>query len=309
MSWLLVAAAIYLVWASAVFALQRRFLFPRHLTNPAAPASEIGREGAEAPGGAAASARDPASGSGPRRLRIPVDDFEVEAYYLPPERSFRSGGGEESASGDPSGGGRGASDEATAEGAPAILFAHGNAEIARDWTGAYRSFARRGIAVLLVEYPGYGASGGAPGQTSITRTMVAAYDRLAAFEEVDPDRIVGVGRSIGGGAVCRLAGRRRLAGIVLQSTFTSARAFAWKMLVPPFLVRDPFDNRTALRAFDGPVLIVHGERDRLVPFAHAERLLEAASDAHLVRWSCGHNDCPPAWEPWVERVTTFVQRT
>lgn len=282
MSWLLAVGALYIVWATAVFALQRRFLFPRHLTNPVAPRVEVASEHG-------------APDAGRRRLRIPVDDFEVDAYYLPPE-----GGAASAAAGE---GGP------VAGRAPAILFAHGNAEIARDWSGAYRSFARRGIAVLLVEYPGYAESGGAPSEASVTRTMVAAYDRLASLEGVDPDRIVGVGRSLGGAAVCMLAGRRPLAGLILQSAFTSTRAFAWKMLVPPFLVRDVFDNRGALEAFDGPVLIVHGERDRLVPFSHAEELVEAASDAYLVRWSCGHNDCPPAWEPWVERVAAFVHGT
>lgn len=291
MSWLFVAGAIYVAWAGAVFALQRRFLFPRHLTNPVVQVAESAPDVVHGPGGGAPGApgsgrRDGSEGR-PRALRIPVDDYEVEAYYLPPEHPRDSAEG----------------------GAPAILFAHGNAELARDWTGAYRSFARRGIAVLLVEYPGYGGSGGAPGESSVTRTMVAAYDRLAAREEVDPERIVGVGRSLGGGAVCALVGRRRLAGIVLQSAFTSTRAFVWKMLVPPFLVRDVFDNRAALAAFDGPVLIVHGERDRLIPFDHAERLVAAAADARLIRWSCGHNDCPPAWMPWVEQVSDLVLGT
>ena len=67
--------------------------------------------------------------------------------------------------------------------------------------------------------------------------------------------------------------------------------------MPRALVRDPFDTLEALHAYDGPVLILHGERDGIVPFAHAEALHAAATRSRLVPLPCGHNDCPRAWEP------------
>lgn len=189
---------------------------------------------------------------------------------------------------------------------PAIIFAHGNAELARDWVAAFRSFAREGVAVLLVEYPGYGEAPGAPTRTGIADVMVAGWDHLATRPEVDSGRIVGLGRSLGGGAVTELAGCRPLAGLVLQSTFTRVRDFAGRMLVPPFLVRDPFDNLAVVEAFPGPVLLFHGRDDQVIPYRHGVALAAASETAELVTWPCAHNDCPPDWTSYVERISAFV---
>jgi fermentation-respiration switch protein FrsA (DUF1100 family) len=66
--------------------------------------------------------------------------------------------------------------------------------------------------------------------------------------------------------------------------------------LPWFLVRDPFDNLAALGAFAGPVLIVHGERDAMIPVANARALHAAAKGSRLwLEPGCGHNDCPRPW--------------
>ncbi len=183
----------------------------------------------------------------------------------------------------------------TARPAPALVFAHGNGELVDHWAGEFDEPRSRGVAVLLVEYPGYGRSPGSPSRDSIARAMNAAYDALAARADIDPLRIVGYGRSLGGGAVCDLARARRLAALVLESSFTSSRSLAWRFGLPPFLVRDRFDNVAVLREFDGPVLVVHGERDEIIPVAHAHRLARAARFARLELVPCGHNDCPHPW--------------
>lgn len=222
---------------------------------------------------------------GVERIGLDTGTERVEAFYLPP------------APGDASGG------------RPAILFAHGNGELATDWIGAYRSFALRGIPVLLVEYPGYGHSSGSPDEASLVRAVKAGYDWMAGRPEVDEDRIVGVGRSLGGGAVGGLTRERELAGLVLQSTFTSTRPFARRMLVPSFLVLDVFDNLRVVRDFPRPILVIHGRRDEVIPFEHGRRLAEAADSARLVEQPCGHNDCPVDWNSYVELVAGFVHGT
>ena len=111
---------------------------------------------------------------------------------------------------------------------------------------------------------------------------------------------------MGGGAVCALAGQRGLAALALSSTFTSVRAFASDYFMPGFLVLDPFDNEAALGAYDGPVLIFHGERDDLIPFEQAKALEAAAPDATLVPWDCQHNDCPPDWGAFGETLFAWL---
>jgi hypothetical protein len=90
--------------------------------------------------------------------------------------------------------------------------------------------------------------------------------------------------------------RRPLAGLILESAFTSVRPLAAKYLVPSWLVRDPFDNLHALRNYRGPLLVVHGAADNLVPIEHGRTLSAAVSGAEFHEFQCGHNDCPPVWD-------------
>jgi hypothetical protein len=179
---------------------------------------------------------------------------------------------------------------------PLLVFAHGNGERIDDWLDAFETPRAWGAHVLLVEYPGYGRSSGVPSQASVGSAMVAAYDWALTRPGVDATRVVGWGRSLGGGAVSVLSRERALAALVLESSFTSVRSLARALGLPAFLVRDPFDNLEALATFQGPVLIVHGERDSLIPVEHARQLHAALPGSRLrLEPDCGHNDCPRPW--------------
>lgn len=192
--------------------------------------------------------------------------------------------------------------------APVVIVAHGNAELIDGLPRQLAPFHRMGIAVALVEYPGYGRSEGNPSQDSIGKVFRKVYDRLAGRPDVDASRIFAYGRSVGGGVVCQLAADRPLAALLLQSTFTRTSSFAHEFFLPGFLVRDQFDNEAVLQDYPHPVLIVHGRRDRQVPFSHAERLAEVAPKARLIEYDCGHNDCPPRWDIFWQDVRAFLQR-
>ena len=191
--------------------------------------------------------------------------------------------------------------------APAVIVAHGNAELIDFTAETFRPFTRLGLHVLLVEYPGYGRSLGRPAQDTITRAFVKAYDHLAARTDVDGSRIVLLGRSLGGGAVCALAAHRPAAALLLMSTFTGTRAFAPRYLVPGFVIRDPFDNLSLVRSFSGPVLIIHGRSDEVIPFAHGQTLAKACRNGRLLAYDCGHNDCPPDWGDFWRDTAAFLR--
>lgn len=178
---------------------------------------------------------------------------------------------------------------------PLLLHAHGNGELIDHWVDAFEPARARGISALLVEYPGYGRSGGAPSEASIRATLLAAFDWASATGRFDQRRIVGWGRSLGGGALCLLAKERPLAALVLESTFTSVCSLAARLGVPAFLVRDPFDNLERVRGFERPLLLLHGEHDEVVPVGHAHALHAAAPGSELHVFPCGHNDCPRPW--------------
>ena len=180
--------------------------------------------------------------------------------------------------------------------APLIIFMHGNAELADDWIPEFEPPRTWGVGVLLVEYPGYGRAPGAPSEKSITEAVQAAYDWAAADPRIDSTRIVAYGRSLGGAAAARLAVDRKVAALILESAFTSVADFAASFLMPSFLVRDPFDNRQSLRAYRGPLLVIHGRLDAVVPISHGRELADHVPGARLHELDCGHNDCPRQWD-------------
>jgi len=180
---------------------------------------------------------------------------------------------------------------------PAVIFGHGNGEVIDHWPGLMRWYADRGIGVLLVEYRGYGRSAGNPSSDKITDDFVAFRERLTDRPEVDADRLIYHGRSLGGGAVCNLARRHPPAALILQSTFTSLADLAWHhYMAPSFLLQDEFDNLGYVSESDVPNLITHGRSDEIIPVDQARRLHEAAADSTFVELDGGHNDGQMSWE-------------
>jgi fermentation-respiration switch protein FrsA (DUF1100 family) len=188
-----------------------------------------------------------------------------------------------------------------------VIVAHGNAELIHDGWPFARRLRGLGLGVLLVEYPGFGAAEGAPTRASIAQVFQMAWDQLAPRPEVDAGRIVGLGRSLGGGVITDLAAARPLRAVVLQSTFYSLKSMVARGYgMPPFLVKDDFDNAANLRVWDGPVLILHGTSDRVVSIRHAERLAQLRDGIRLVRYDCGHNDCPWTSDAVVDELRIFL---
>jgi fermentation-respiration switch protein FrsA (DUF1100 family) len=126
--------------------------------------------------------------------------------------------------------------------------------------------------------------------------MLAAYDWAVGNPRVDARRIVAHGRSMGGGAAGQLLKHRAVAALVLESTFTSLGDMVKAAGVPDFLVTNRIDTLEALRQYTGPVLVLHGAHDGVIPATHARVLAAASTRARLVIQDCGHNDCPLPWE-------------
>jgi pimeloyl-ACP methyl ester carboxylesterase len=191
--------------------------------------------------------------------------------------------------------------------APSVLFAHGNGELIEDWQAPMESLRNQGVNALLVEFPGYGHSEGSPSRESIRETFNEAFDWLVREGGVDVDRIVAYGRSLGGGAAADLSLDRPVRALALQSTFSSAVEVAREMFLPGFMVRDRFDNRRAVAAFGGPVLLMHGPQDEVISYEHAERLASVRPGLRVTQIACGHNDCGPVWPSIVASLTGFLR--
>jgi hypothetical protein len=169
-----------------------------------------------------------------------------------------------------------------------VLFAHGNAEDV-GWSRPYFEELRRaGFSVLAFDYPGYGTSTGRPSERGAYAAADAAYEHLTRTLGIPPQRIIVHGRSLGGAVAVELVRRRPAAGLVLESTFTSAVGVLPERIVP-------FDRFTTLGKLGDvrlPTLVIHGRRDEVVGFAHGERIHAALGDRAQAFWvdGAGHND-------------------
>jgi fermentation-respiration switch protein FrsA (DUF1100 family) len=177
---------------------------------------------------------------------------------------------------------------------PALLWFYGNGEnIGAIWP-VLRDFRPPGVALLVVDYPGYGASGGRASEDGLYEAADLAYQSLVDRPEVDRARIFVYGRSLGSAVATHLASTRSVAGLVLESPFTSAREMSRRhyALFPTFILRLRLDNLAALRRVRCPVLVFHGTADRLVPLEMGQRVAAAApgpSELVLIE-GAGHND-------------------
>jgi fermentation-respiration switch protein FrsA (DUF1100 family) len=185
-----------------------------------------------------------------------------------------------------------------------LVFFHGNGELIDGLPRDFSEPRAWGVGVLLVELPGYGRSAGEPSQQTVSAVALAAADWVPARFTSAPPPIVAYGRSLGGAAAAILAANRGTAALVLESTFTSVRSFAHGFGVPELVVKDPFDTLSLVASYAHPLLVLHGEHDRLIPPSHARELADAAPQAELHFLRCGHNDCVRPW-PTLQR---FLQR-
>jgi fermentation-respiration switch protein FrsA (DUF1100 family) len=161
---------------------------------------------------------------------------------------------------------------------PGLLWFYGNSETIGAIWPIIREFRPPDAALLIVDYPGYGASGGRPTEAGLYEAAESAYATLTSRPEVDPTRIFVYGRSLGTAVACWIAARRPVAGLVLESPFTNARDMSRQSygLFPRFVLRLKLDNLEQVRRVRAPVLIFHGTADRLVPLAMGRRVAAAA---------------------------------
>ena len=170
-----------------------------------------------------------------------------------------------------------------------ILYSHGNAEDIGQLLPMLEEIKGLGFSVLAYDYRGYGTSSGTPSEENAYRDEDAAYDYLVKERGVPVKRIIALGRSLGGAVAIDLASRRQLGGLIVESTFVTAYRVITHISVFPF---DKFQSLSKLRQVHCPALVIHGKKDKLIPFWHGEKLYEEANEPKLSLWveGAGHNN-------------------
>jgi fermentation-respiration switch protein FrsA (DUF1100 family) len=176
---------------------------------------------------------------------------------------------------------------------PVVLYLHGNGASLRWRVDRFRALTADGTGLVALSYRGYGGSSGSPTEEGMIRDADAAY--AFAVARYAPARIVLWGESLGSGVAVALAAEKPVGHVVLQSPFTSAADVAagryWFVPVR-LLMKDQFRSDLRIGKVTAPVLVLHGDRDTVVPFALGERLYAMIiAPKKFVRFpGDGHND-------------------
>ena len=175
---------------------------------------------------------------------------------------------------------------------PVIIYFHGNGGALRYRVDRFSRLIADGIGLVALEYRGYGGSTDSPTEAGLTADGEAAYAFAAARYPVK--ELVLWGESLGSGIAVPLAANKPVGRVILEAPFTSAAAVAstryWYLPVR-LLMKDQFRSDAHIGKVTAPVLILHGTRDGLVPFAMGEELFAATkAPKHIVRFLDGDHE-------------------
>lgn len=177
-----------------------------------------------------------------------------------------------------------------------ILFCHGNAGNLSDRVDTVKIFHELEMDVMIFDYRGYGKSEGSPSEKGTYQDAEAAWDYLVQKKEIPPDKIIIVGRSMGGAIAAKLASEKESAGTVIESAFISIPEIAHDLY--PFLplisvfskIRYPTNDY--IKKINTPIMLVHSVDDEIVNIRHGEKNFKDANNPKkFIKLSGSHNDC------------------
>lgn len=172
-----------------------------------------------------------------------------------------------------------------------LLYFHGNGEDLGIDLPHLHDLRAAGFAVLAIDYPGYGLTGGTASEAGLCAAADAAYSYATEKLGCAPERVIVYGLSLGGSAAVWVASRERVGGLVLESTFTSAYRVITRW---PLVLGDRLPSIARIGRARCPVLIMHGTADTVIPCSHGAALFAAAPEPKRALWveNAGHCQVP-----------------
>lgn len=178
---------------------------------------------------------------------------------------------------------------------PTLLYFYGNAQYLGGTLDEFAKMRRMGLNILMPDFLGYGLSGGRASEAGCYATADAAYEHLRSRPDIDPDKIVIGGFSLGGAVAIDLAARRPAAGLIVSCTFTSMADMTrgrYPFVPASLLLRHRFSSREKIATIRCPILIAAGRLDKIIPPNMADALASAAGGpvTRIVLDDAGHDD-------------------
>lgn len=193
-----------------------------------------------------------------------------------------------------------------------ILFCHGNAgNISHRIDNIFR-LNQMGLSVFIFDYRGYGRSEGRASETGLYLDTEAAYEIARELADHHGAKLLIFGRSLGGIAAVHVASSHTSDGVILEATFTNMGAMARVHYRLPFLatwLQGRLAADAKIGAMQAPLMIIHGDRDRIVPIKLGKQLFAAASEPKIMYTIAGaeHNDTyQVGGEEYFIRLSSFI---
>ncbi len=192
--------------------------------------------------------------------------------------------------------------------APLVVYYGGNAEEVSHMLEAIGDPERGdtpGVAWLIFNYRGYGASEGSPSERALVADALAQYDYASQLAGIDAERVFAFGVSLGSGVAVQLAAQRPLRAVILVSPYDSlaavAKRYYWYLPVD-WMLKHRFDSVALAPQMKQPLLCFIAERDDVIPPEHAERLFAAwaGPTRRVLLQGAGHNTTLDAAGFWPE---------
>lgn len=194
------------------------------------------------------------------------------------------------------------------EGQPTLFYLHGNAGALAHRAGRMRLYRGNGYGVFMLAYRGFSGSTGKPSESTIVGDALMAYDRLKTLGVRDGEIVV-YGESLGTGVAVQVAANRRPGALVLESPFSSAvdvGSYLYPYFPVHWLLKDRFESVDHIRNVKAPLLLLHGEDDRIVPARFGHKLFAAATQPKTAYFFSGATHYTLYEHGAFDRVRSFL---
>lgn len=165
-----------------------------------------------------------------------------------------------------------------------IIYFHGNTGSIQRWAPMAKELSSYGFDVIMPDYRGYGQSHGKRTEQNLYADSILVYNEVA--KSYKPDQICIYGRSLGSAMATYLAAKKPAAALVLETPFHSMVDVAKRLLkiVPVKLfLRFQFRNNLYINEVESPIIMVHGTKDKLVPYKSALALFDVVRNRDNVQ--------------------------
>ena len=189
-----------------------------------------------------------------------------------------------------------------------ILYFHGNAGSLENRIHKLNHFRDMNVNFLIIAWRGFSGNQGKPSETGLYKDGESAIKWLLK-KGVDEKNIVIYGESLGTGVATHLSQNKKFAGVILETPFTSMIDAAKKFYpyIPVgLLLKDKFENKNKIKNIKSPILIMHGEKDQIVPFEMGKKMFEIANEPKYSYFTKYDNHMMEYDESLVKALNSFL---